>query len=254
MANNVNIILLIHLPSVANRVALMVTFGRLLFYFSSKLEVTRSFVPAALLCCCSWHHPDQNPQSRFQIRNLHKNKGFININLTAGPMNYYGAQATATASSSASATAAAAIATSKGASSSSSNAAATAADSANMYRVGDYVYFENSSSASYAIRRIEELNKTSNGAVEARVICFYRRQELTASLLAQVCRRCFRNLLQCQRQALCAFHIVTSIPIPFFSYFFVRPTNTIGAIPYQVHRRTTTRVPDRTLTKKNLLR
>ena len=127
-------------------------------------------------------------------------------------------------------------------------------DAANMYRVGDYVYFENSSSASYAIRRIEELNKTSNGAVEARVICFYRRQELTASLLAQVCRLRFRNLPQCQRQALCAFHIVTSIPIPFFSYFFVRPTNTIGAIPYQVHRRTTTRVPDRTLTKKNLLR
>ena len=71
-------------------------------------------------------------------------------------------------------------------SSSSSATAAAAADSANMYRVGDYVYFENSSSASYAIRRIEELNKTSTGAVEARVICFYRRQELSASLLAQV--------------------------------------------------------------------
>lgn len=48
-------------------------------------------------------------------------------------------------------------------------------NSANMYRVGDYVYFENSSPSSYAIRRIEELNKTQNGQVEARVMCFYRR-------------------------------------------------------------------------------
>ncbi|KAG9340539.1 hypothetical protein JZ751_021360 [Albula glossodonta] len=32
---------------------------------------------------------------------------------------------------------------------------------ANMYRVGDYVYFENSSSNPYSVRRIEELNKTS---------------------------------------------------------------------------------------------
>ena len=29
----------------------------------------------------------------------------------------------------------------------------------NMYRVGDYVFFENSASAPYAIRRIEELNR-----------------------------------------------------------------------------------------------
>merc|ERR1712018_1091968 len=42
----------------------------------------------------------------------------------------------------------------------------------NMYRVGDYVYFENSASAPYAIRRIEELNRTANGNVEARVMCF----------------------------------------------------------------------------------
>lgn len=32
---------------------------------------------------------------------------------------------------------------------------------ANMYRVGDYVYFENSSSNPYLVRRIEELNKGS---------------------------------------------------------------------------------------------
>ncbi|KAL8203486.1 UNVERIFIED_CONTAM: Metastasis-associated protein mta2 [Gekko kuhli] len=38
-----------------------------------------------------------------------------------------------------------------------------------MYRVGDYVYFENSSSNPYLVRRIEELNKTANGNVEAKV-------------------------------------------------------------------------------------
>ena len=36
----------------------------------------------------------------------------------------------------------------------------------NMYRVGDYVYFENSASGAYAVRRIEELNKTPNGKFE----------------------------------------------------------------------------------------
>ena len=35
--------------------------------------------------------------------------------------------------------------------------------SSNMYRVGDYVYFENSGSGPFAIRRIEELNKAANG-------------------------------------------------------------------------------------------
>ena len=35
--------------------------------------------------------------------------------------------------------------------------------SSNMYRVGDYVYFENSASGPFAIRRIEELNKAANG-------------------------------------------------------------------------------------------
>ncbi|KAG9346205.1 hypothetical protein JZ751_008029 [Albula glossodonta] len=40
---------------------------------------------------------------------------------------------------------------------------------ANMYRVGDYVFFENSSSNPYLIRRIEELNKTASGNVEAKV-------------------------------------------------------------------------------------
>ena len=37
------------------------------------------------------------------------------------------------------------------------------ANSNNMYRVGDYVFFENSASGPYAVRRIEELNKTASG-------------------------------------------------------------------------------------------
>ncbi|XP_048391890.1 metastasis-associated protein MTA3 isoform X4 [Stegostoma tigrinum] len=54
---------------------------------------------------------------------------------------------------------------------------------ANMYRVGDYVYFENSSSNPYLIRRIEELNKTPSGNVEAKVVCFYRRRDISNSLV-----------------------------------------------------------------------
>ncbi|KAK3537640.1 hypothetical protein QTP70_017048, partial [Hemibagrus guttatus] len=71
-----------------------------------------------------------------------------------------------------------------------------AAMAANMYRVGDYVYFENSSSNPLLIRRIEELNKwpsfsashanlqTANGNVEAKVVCFYRRRDISATLVA----------------------------------------------------------------------
>ncbi|XP_018590686.1 metastasis-associated protein MTA1-like isoform X2 [Scleropages formosus] len=55
---------------------------------------------------------------------------------------------------------------------------------ANMYRVGDYVYFENSSSNPFLIRRIEELNKTVNGNVEAKVLCFYRRRDISSALVA----------------------------------------------------------------------
>uniref|UniRef100_A0A8C1HYC3 Metastasis associated 1 family, member 2 n=1 Tax=Cyprinus carpio carpio TaxID=630221 RepID=A0A8C1HYC3_CYPCA len=51
-----------------------------------------------------------------------------------------------------------------------------------MYRVGDYVYFENSSSNPYLIRRIEELNKTANGNVEAKVVCLFRRRDISANL------------------------------------------------------------------------
>ncbi|XP_063295175.1 metastasis-associated protein MTA1 isoform X3 [Pelobates fuscus] len=55
---------------------------------------------------------------------------------------------------------------------------------ANMYRVGDYVFFENSSSNPYLIRRIEELNKTANGNVEAKVVCFYRRRDISSALIS----------------------------------------------------------------------
>ncbi|XP_044127663.1 metastasis-associated protein MTA1-like isoform X1 [Bufo gargarizans] len=55
---------------------------------------------------------------------------------------------------------------------------------ANMYRVGDYVYFENSSSNPFLIRRIEELNKTANGNVEAKVVCFYRRRDISSTLIS----------------------------------------------------------------------
>ncbi|KAL7296490.1 hypothetical protein TKK_0009931 [Trichogramma kaykai] len=54
---------------------------------------------------------------------------------------------------------------------------------ANMYRVGDYVYFETSSGSPYQIRRIEELNKTPNGNVEAKVMCFFRRRDLPQTLI-----------------------------------------------------------------------
>ena len=51
------------------------------------------------------------------------------------------------------------------------------------YRHSDYVYFETSSSSPYQIRRIEELNKTPSGNVEAKVMCFYRRRDLPTPLV-----------------------------------------------------------------------
>uniref|UniRef100_A0A8C4HGC9 Metastasis associated 1 family, member 2 n=1 Tax=Dicentrarchus labrax TaxID=13489 RepID=A0A8C4HGC9_DICLA len=50
-----------------------------------------------------------------------------------------------------------------------------------VYRA-DYVYFENSSSNPYLIRRIEELNKTANGNVEAKVVCLFRRRDISGNL------------------------------------------------------------------------
>ncbi|GCC32150.1 hypothetical protein chiPu_0010610 [Chiloscyllium punctatum] len=42
----------------------------------------------------------------------------------------------------------------------------------------------NSSSNPFLIRRIEELNKTVNGNVEAKCVCFYRRRDISSSLIA----------------------------------------------------------------------
>ncbi|CAL8073873.1 unnamed protein product [Calicophoron daubneyi] len=55
----------------------------------------------------------------------------------------------------------------------------------NMYRVGDFVYFESSATAPYQIRRIDELNKTPTGAVEAKVACYYRRRDVSIALINQ---------------------------------------------------------------------
>lgn len=55
----------------------------------------------------------------------------------------------------------------------------------------DYVYFETQQQQQpshhqqpFQIRRIEELNKTAGGNVEAKVMCFYRRRDLPAQLVA----------------------------------------------------------------------
>ncbi|CAJ0590340.1 unnamed protein product [Cylicocyclus nassatus] len=53
----------------------------------------------------------------------------------------------------------------------------------NMYKVGDYVYFETPENTPYQIRRIEDLNKTPSGQVEARVTLFYRRRDISSALL-----------------------------------------------------------------------
>ncbi|XP_055587456.1 metastasis-associated protein MTA1 isoform X2 [Uranotaenia lowii] len=53
----------------------------------------------------------------------------------------------------------------------------------NMYRVGDYVYVETSSTTPFQIRRIDELNKTPAGNVEAKMMCFYRRRDLPTPLV-----------------------------------------------------------------------
>ncbi|MGH0145223.1 UNVERIFIED_CONTAM: hypothetical protein FKN15_004326 [Acipenser sinensis] len=49
-------------------------------------------------------------------------------------------------------------------------------------RLKHYVYFENSSSNPYLIRRIEELNKTANGNVEAKVVSLFRRRDISSNL------------------------------------------------------------------------
>ncbi|CAN8022287.1 unnamed protein product, partial [Ixodes persulcatus] len=67
---------------------------------------------------------------------------------------------------------------------------------ANMYRVGDYVFFETSSTAPYQIRRIEELVKTPNGNVEAKVMCYYRRRDISGSLVTEKQQSAFVGVLE----------------------------------------------------------
>ncbi|KRZ73782.1 Metastasis-associated protein MTA3 [Trichinella papuae] len=64
---------------------------------------------------------------------------------------------------------------------------------ANMYRVGDYVYFEAHSGAPLHIRRIDELSKTPAGNVEARVLVYCRRRDLPENLL--------RSLTMCSQNS-----------------------------------------------------
>jgi len=54
----------------------------------------------------------------------------------------------------------------------------------NMYRVGDYVYFEVHAGYPYQIRRIEELNRANSGSqVEVKVQCYYRRRDIPSALI-----------------------------------------------------------------------
>jgi hypothetical protein len=63
-------------------------------------------------------------------------------------------------------------------------AMATPGANSNMYRVGDYVYFETSAAGPYAIRRIEELNKTLNGKNK---ICHFLKLNLFIAALCVGC-------------------------------------------------------------------
>ena len=60
----------------------------------------------------------------------------------------------------------------------------TSQNSSNMYRVGDYVFFENSNSGPYAIRRIEELNKSASGNSS----CFMCKNILNIFILQEMLR------------------------------------------------------------------
>jgi len=53
-----------------------------------------------------------------------------------------------------------------------------------LYRVGDYVYFDVAHSTPYSIRRIEELIKNQSGNIEAKVLCFFRRRDISSSLIS----------------------------------------------------------------------
>ncbi|PBC33930.1 Protein hairless [Apis cerana cerana] len=59
----------------------------------------------------------------------------------------------------------------------------------------DYVYFETSSTSPYQIRRIEELNKTASGNVEAKVMCFFRRRDLPSTLIMLADKHQYTDLI-----------------------------------------------------------
>lgn len=71
------------------------------------------------------------------------------------------------------------------------------ANASNVFRVGDYVYVETNPALPYQIRRIEELTKTSNGQVEAKVQCFYRKRDLSSALAVQA----EKHLIQAEEDA-----------------------------------------------------
>ncbi|XP_031554090.1 metastasis-associated protein MTA3-like isoform X2 [Actinia tenebrosa] len=71
------------------------------------------------------------------------------------------------------------------------------ANPANVFRVGDYVFVETNPSLPYQIRRIEELTKTSNGQVEAKVQAFYRKRDLSSTLGLQA----EKHLIQAEEEA-----------------------------------------------------
>lgn len=52
----------------------------------------------------------------------------------------------------------------------------------NKYKVGDYVFIEQSQSDPFVIRRIDELQKTAQGNVAAKVVSFYRGRDIPQSL------------------------------------------------------------------------
>ena len=56
----------------------------------------------------------------------------------------------------------------------------------NLYKVGDWVYCEVSPFQPYVVRKIEELTKTPNGNVEAKVLCAFRLHDIPSNVLTSV--------------------------------------------------------------------
>lgn len=71
------------------------------------------------------------------------------------------------------------------ASSAAASVAATGGSS-NLYKVGDFCYFEVSSSGPYQIRRIDELLKSNAGHVEVRATAFCRKRDLPTKLQEKI--------------------------------------------------------------------